>query len=143
MMKKLAVLTVATVMLFSLIGCTGATGDYTITEIDLNDAPQLILDQARAAGLERGHMVFNPDEHSELDGTYVLIVEEMDYDAIEYLEGEVDGAILRLTVDQKLNSDDVQLIDDHPVLLIKVDLNLDIALINDTDNIGYMEITPE
>jgi len=101
------------------------------------------LDQARAAGLERGHMVFNPDEHSELDGTYVLIVEEMDYDAIEYLEGEVDGAILRLTVDQKLNSDDVQLIDDHPVLLIKVDLNLDIALINDTDNIGYMEITPE
>ncbi len=140
-MKKLAILSVVSIMLFSLVGCMGVSEDYTMSEVSIDDAPQVVFDEANEVTLERGHMIFPASEYG-LDNTYILIIGDTGDEPVTVVDDEVDMGILRITVDEMLSDEDVDTLDGHPVLLVRIDTDADMATINDLDNIGYPLLSP-
>ena|SRR6056297_2424681 len=132
-MKKLLSSTLLLVFVVAFTGCTGAVEDYTLQPISIEEAPQAVVNQMESTELERGRMIIHPNDY-DVDSTYAVIIDE---EAISVEEHKVENGILRVAIDSTQGNENVTDMEGYKVLVLETDLNVSVATIRDSDDVGY------
>lgn len=132
-MKKLTIVSVLMILAIAIAGCSGATDDYALSTIPIEDAPQEVVDQLESVELERGHMLLDPGTY-DVDSTHVVLIGEEELNVSEHM---VENGILRMTINNDENDENATQENGYNVLVVETDLDLNIATIADEDEIGY------
>ncbi len=132
-MKKLLSSTLLLVFVVAFTGCTGAVEDSTLQPISIDEAPQAVVNQMESTELERGRMIIHPNDY-DVDSTYAVIIDE---EAISVEEHKVENGILRVAIDSTQGNENVTDMEGYKVLVLETDLNVSVATIRDSDDVGY------